>query len=161
MRYKTLRHGFIYVFLHFARLFCFFFRARGIYEMSSFQLVGLFRKGRCKTAREHLIFNLRGDKMIRGTTPTLEFTLPFSSDDLSVAFVTLSQFGKVVIDRPLSQCKCDNNVLIVKLTQEETLKLNCDIKTEIQLRAKTKTGEALASDIFKVPTDRILKDGVI
>ena len=99
--------------------------------------------------------------MIRGTTPTLEFTLPFPSDDLSEAFVTLSQFGKVVIDRTLSQCKCDDNVLIVKLTQEETLKLNCDIKTEIQLRAKTKTGEALASDIFNVPTGRILKDGVI
>ena len=99
--------------------------------------------------------------MIRGTTPTLEFDIPFATDQLVGAYVTLSQNGNVVIDKALDECNCNENKLSVKLTQEETLKLQCNCITEIQLRAKTMDGEALASNIIHVNTERILKDGVI
>ena len=99
--------------------------------------------------------------MIRGTTPTLEFTLPFGTDILAEAFITLSQNGEVVIDKRLSECKCEKETLSVRLAQEETLKLDGQCKTEIQIRARTLEGEALASNIITVNTDRILKDGVI
>ena len=59
------------------------------------------------------------------------------------------------------KCTCAENVITVTLTQEETLLLNCDCKTEIQIRAKTVDGKALASKIFTVDTERILKDGEI
>lgn len=99
--------------------------------------------------------------MIRGTTPTLEFSIPFDTNQLAEAFVTLSQNGAVVVDKALTECMCDENKLSVKLTQEETLKLQCDCITEIHIRARTLEGEALASDILRERTDRILKDGVI
>ena len=99
--------------------------------------------------------------MIRGTTPTLEFIIPFDTGQLAEAFVTLSQNEAVVIDKALEECQCDANKLSVRLTQEETLKLQCDFMTEIQIRAKTLEGEAIASQIIKVNTERILKDGVI
>lgn len=99
--------------------------------------------------------------MIRGTTPTLEFIIPFDTGQLAEAFVTLSQNEVVVIDKALEECQCDANKLSVLLTQEETLKLQCDCMTEIQIRAKTLEGEAIASQIIKVNTERILKDGVI
>lgn len=99
--------------------------------------------------------------MIRGTTPTLEFLLPFDTDELEEAFVTLSQNDVVILDKALSECKCNSRTLSVRLTQEDTLKLSCDCKTDLQVRVRTKTGDALASDIFCVSTDRILKDGVI
>ena len=99
--------------------------------------------------------------MIRGTTPTLEFVIPFDTGQLAEAFVTLSQNDEVVIDKPLAECQCNEDKLIVRLTQEETLKLECDIVTEIQIRARTLEGEAIASQIIKVNTERILKDGVI
>ena len=99
--------------------------------------------------------------MVRGTTPTLEFTLPFSTELLAEAYVTLSQNKKVVVDKSLEDCECNENRLSVKLTQEETLLLDSDHKTEIQIRARTNEDEALASDIITVSTDRILKDGVI
>ncbi len=99
--------------------------------------------------------------MIRGTTPTLEFTIPFDTSFLEEAYVTLSQNNVVVLDKALSDCKCDERKLSVKLTQEETLKLDCKCKTEIQVRVRTKEGDALASDIITVNTERILKDGVI
>lgn len=99
--------------------------------------------------------------MIRGTTPTLSFAIPFDTDLLSEAYVTLSQDEKVVVEKRLSDCNVDRRKLSVRLEQEDTLKLDCDLKTEVQIRAKTKDNEALASDIFVVNTHRILKDGVI
>lgn len=99
--------------------------------------------------------------MIRGTTPTLEFVIPFDTSMLACAHVTLSQNGRIVIDKALDECSCEESKLTVKLTQEETLKLECDCITEIQIRARTTDGEAMASNIMRVNTGRILKDGVI
>ena len=99
--------------------------------------------------------------MIRGTTPTLEFAIPFDTDALAEAWVTLSQSGEVILNKELCDCAVDKRKLSVRLTQEETLKLKCDCITEIQVRVRTLESEALASDIIRVDTDRILKDGVI
>lgn len=99
--------------------------------------------------------------MIRGTTPTLEFVIPFDTGQLAEAFVTLSQNETVIIDKALTECQRSGDKLTVRLTQEDTLKLECDIVTEIQIRARTLEGEAIASQIIKVNTERILKDGVI
>lgn len=99
--------------------------------------------------------------LIRGTTPILEFALPFPAEELAEAYVTIAQDDAVVIDKPLSACECGGRTLTVRLTQEETLKLQCDCISEIQIRARTLEGEAIASNIMSVKTERILKDGVI
>lgn len=99
--------------------------------------------------------------IIRGTTPTLEFALPFPAEELVEAYVTICQLGAVVIDKPLTECQCEERKLVVTLTQEETLKLDCDCLSEIQIRAKTVGGEAIASNIIQTSTGRILKDGII
>lgn len=99
--------------------------------------------------------------IIRGTTPKLEFILPFDVETLVDAYVTISQNDVVVIDKPLTDCHCEERNLFVTLTQEETLKLDCNCKSEIQIRAKTMSGEAIASNIIRTDTGRILKDGVI
>ena len=48
--------------------------------------------------------------MIRGTTPTLEFTLPFEVDLIAEAYVTISQNQSVVIDnsKKISCRRCEN-----------------------------------------------------
>lgn len=99
--------------------------------------------------------------MIRGTTPTLEFNISIDTGQLAEAYVTLSQHGGVVVDKPLAECTCTGNKLTVRLTQEETLKLQGDSITEIQIRARTLSGDAVASNIIQEFTKRILKDGVI
>lgn len=99
--------------------------------------------------------------MYRGTTPTLRFTLPFDTSELAAAWVTLAQSGKVVIDKPMADCVLDGYTLSVTLTQQETIRLTAENRTDIQLRVRTTDGAALASAIFREETDRILKDGVI
>lgn len=99
--------------------------------------------------------------MIRGTTPTLEFALPFDTDTLAEAYVTLAQGREVVLNKRLTDCECSEKKLTVRLTQAETLALKSDCVTEIQVRVRTQTGDALASNIIKVNTDRILQGGEI
>ena len=84
--------------------------------------------------------------MIRGTTPTLEFALPFEVDLIAEAYVTISQNQSVVIDKSLSELTCAGKTLTVKLSQEDTLKLHqSEFKTaEVQIRVRMKSGDALA-----------------
>lgn len=98
--------------------------------------------------------------MIRGTTPTLEFALPFEVDLIAEAYVTISQNQSVVIDKSLSELTCAGKTLTVKLSQEDTLKLQqSEFKTaEVQIRVRMKSGDALASDIMRLHVGRILKE---
>lgn len=101
--------------------------------------------------------------MIRGTTPTLEFTLPFDTSLIAEMYVTMTQNGKTVLEKTLSDCNCSGTSVSLTLTQEETLKLQQQLRSqaEIQLRVRTTAGEVLASDIMSVYVGRILKEGVI
>lgn len=99
--------------------------------------------------------------MIRGTTPKLEFALPFDVDQIAESYITFVQNNSIVLDKALSDCQAEGNTLTVKLTQEETLKLSSGKAIEIQIRVRTKFDEALASNIIRVNTERILRDGVI
>ena len=99
--------------------------------------------------------------MIRGTTRTVSFTLPFEADRLAEAWITLSQQGKVVLNKELRDCTREGKTISVLLTQDETLLLQEGSSTEIQLRVRTVEGNAMASRIPSVATGRILKDGVI
>ena len=67
----------------------------------------------------------------------------------------------MVIDKDLADCTCAGSTVTLHLTQEETLKLSQNTRTELQMRVRTTGGEALATRVYTVPTERILKDGVI
>ena len=99
--------------------------------------------------------------MFRGTTPTLNFKLPFAADTIADGFISIAQNRRVVIDKPISDWIISGNTIKVTLTQEETLRLRASNTTKIQLRVKLADGTALASKIFTVSTERILRDGVI
>lgn len=101
--------------------------------------------------------------MIRGTTPTLEFTLPFDTSLIAEMYVTIAQGEKTVLEKTLSDCNCSGTSVSLILTQKDTLKLQQQprLQAEIQIRVRTTSGEALASDIMSVYVGRILKEGVI
>ncbi|MBO7330156.1 MAG: hypothetical protein J6W00_15460 [Lentisphaeria bacterium] len=99
--------------------------------------------------------------MIRGTTPTLRFVLPFEADMLDTAYITMTQDGEKVLEKTLEDCEAEENMLSLKMSQEDTLAFEDGRGVEIQVRAKMKTGEAIASQIERTTVQRILKDGVI
>ena len=99
--------------------------------------------------------------MRRGTTPTLTFHMPIDPALCEAISVALAQGKTLVLEKTKKDCQINGFDIKVHLSQEDTLALSADRRTEIQLRAKTMDGDCLASDIFVVATERLLKDGEI
>lgn len=99
--------------------------------------------------------------LIRGTTPTLAFKLPFQADLLTEAWITLAQNKCEILTKELSDCTVQDDIISVKLTQAETMMLCANDMTQIQIRALTEDGNALASVVINVKTEAIIKGGEI
>ena len=101
--------------------------------------------------------------MIRGTTPTLEFTMPFDTSLIAELYITITQNGATALEKTLADCNCNDTSVSLTLTQEDTLRLEQKpySDSEMQIRVRTVAGEVLASDIMSIYVGRILKDGVI
>lgn len=97
--------------------------------------------------------------MVRGSTPTFVFSLPFPSDYVSTAKITFAQ-GCAVVERDLATCVCNGNDIKLTLTQEETLCFRSGAKIDIQLAVKA--GEfVFRSRIYKVDAEKALNEEVL
>lgn len=99
--------------------------------------------------------------MIRGTTPRLNFNLPFDTELIKTVWVTFSQFGSEVFTLENDGLEMEESTISVKLTQEQTLSLRRGEAVEIQIRILTNSDDALASNVMKTEVDGLLKEGVI
>lgn len=101
--------------------------------------------------------------MIRGTTPTLIFGVPFDVTAISLLNITFVQAENIVLEKELEDIRLDQetNEIICALTEEETLILDSEINNvDIQLRVGIGE-ERLVSNIISTTVERILKDGVL
>lgn len=101
------------------------------------------------------------NRVTRGTTPTLVFTLPFAAAGLTSAYITFRQASAVALEKTLADCTASGNTLALPLTQTDTLALMSSAYADIQIRAVTAGGAAIASDVVTAAVGEILKDGVI
>lgn len=99
--------------------------------------------------------------MIRATTPTHSFELPFGKDYISKLIVTYDQDGNTVIEKRLEDVSFEGNTLLVNLTQEETNLFESEKMVCIQLRVLTVNGKSIPSQkIYKNVYD-VLNDEVL
>lgn len=96
-----------------------------------------------------------------GTTQTHTFELPFDAVTISKVRVLYEQKGKLVLQKTEEDCTLENNILSVRLTQEDTFNFNHSTDVKIQIRVLTTNGEALASDILCVRCDECLSNEVL
>ncbi len=100
--------------------------------------------------------------MIRATTPTHTFVLPFDYNEIVLkCLVTYKQFGKIIIDKREGDIRVEGNTAIVQLSQRETNLFNSFSEAEVQIRVLTNTGDALASQIFELSVRDVLNDEVL
>lgn len=96
--------------------------------------------------------------MRRGTTPTLTFKP--SRDISGFARVVLTiKSSRRPLDFERDRMTFEDGKFRITLTQEETLAL-CG-PCEVQLRAVTSDGFAVASNIVSIDAERIIKQGVL
>ena len=98
--------------------------------------------------------------MYRGTTPTMVLTIEGISEiDISKLYLSLRQFGNT-IEKTLEDVELKGNVSYCTSTQEETLSL-LKGKVELQIRIKSKSNVAYATNKIYVDVEDIIKEGVI
>ena len=99
--------------------------------------------------------------MIRGTTPTHIFEIPFDSSLLKKILITYFQNNQIVVEKTEDDCTLEGNSITVKLTQEDTLKFSHRRPVEIQIRVLTVDDTALATVIREVEVGRVLNEEVL
>lgn len=98
--------------------------------------------------------------MIRGTTPTIEFRLPFEVDKLLVVLVTFAQNGQIKLTKTEAECELKERSINLWLTQEETLDFTADAPIDIELKVKTTSYNVLVEQ-FRIAAQNCVNDEVI
>ncbi len=99
--------------------------------------------------------------IMRGTTPTHEFVIPFNTDMIAALRISYAQDDKEIIVKREGECSLASKTVSVTLTQEETFKLDCKKQVEVQIRILTKGGEALENDIIYLGVGKCLNNEVL
>lgn len=98
--------------------------------------------------------------MRQGTTPTIVINVNnIDLSELKSVYITFEQDG-FLLRKDMSQIEIEDDEIRITLTQEETLKFKKGI-VNVQLRAITQDGLAIASSIATTTAHRILDKEVI
>ena len=99
--------------------------------------------------------------MIRGTTPTHKFRIPFNTDMVKDVRISYAQDGVIIAEKTVEDCVLEGNEITIKLTQEETLKFHDKRQVELQVRLLTKDGNAMATSIYTLSAGKVLNEEVL
>lgn len=99
--------------------------------------------------------------MVQGSTPLHSFVLPFSTELIAAVRVAYEQKKKIVLVKETQDVMMQDNVIGLRLTQEETLLFDPLVPARIQLHILTAGGDALPSRPVTVPVHILLDKRVI
>ena len=84
--------------------------------------------------------------IIRGTTPTHEFGIPYNSNIIRDIRVTYGQNNKALFTKYIHDCKIENNKISVSLIQEETFLFTPNKNVTVEIRVLTMDGDVVRSE---------------
>ena len=98
--------------------------------------------------------------MRRGTTPTHTFNCSIDATQFTKLNIAYAQNNSIVLEKGLEDCTINGNSIVVKLTEEESLKFKHGTAVEIQIRAGIGE-ERIVSPIMSTTVDRLIRDGAL
>jgi len=99
--------------------------------------------------------------MIRGTTPTHVYTIPFEVENVAKVRIIYAQRGVVKFVKNETDCVMEGKTISVRLKQEDTLTLTDGNCVDIQIRVLTISDEAFASQPMKATVCACLEEEVL
>lgn len=99
--------------------------------------------------------------MIRGTTPTHTFTIPFDVADIKKLKIIYSQDDAQIFCKRIEDCELFGTTIKTNLTQEDTFKFDCKKMVQIQIRVLTINDDLLSTKILTVSVEKCLDDEVM
>lgn len=104
---------------------------------------------------------IKGGAMIRGTTPTHTFTIPFDVSQIVDLRISYAQGENEIIVKSKSDCLLCENIIQVTLTQEDTFKFDCSKDIKMQVRVLKVDGEVKSSNIKLLTVGQCLNEEVL
>ena len=98
--------------------------------------------------------------MIRGTTPTHIFQMPFSVENLKFT-ITYAQEDREIVKKTEKDCEVSGAVIILTLSQEDTLLFDAKKAVQVQLKTLDFGGNVKASNVMITTAGKILDEEVI
>ena len=97
--------------------------------------------------------------MIRTTTPTHTFTLPFDPAECDELRITYEQNGRIIIEKGLQDATIDSvkKTVSIILAQEETAAFAVGLPVHLQLKCMVGT-TVMASSIYTLSVSNVLSD---
>ena len=99
--------------------------------------------------------------MVRASTPTHEFEMPFGSEFYKRVLITYKQNDEIVLEKTERDVSWSGNVMSLTLTQEETLKFNDNVSVVIQIRVLTHDDKSIPSNTMTIPCGVVLNPKVL
>lgn len=99
--------------------------------------------------------------MIRGTTPTHSWEMPFPASAVKAVRVTYTQDKTTILEKTESDCTIADNLISVKLTQEDTLNFEALKNASVQVKVLTTAGDVVANDESKIVIQDTLNEEVL
>lgn len=99
--------------------------------------------------------------IIRGTTPKIEFDLPFSAEELKEVELTIAQKREVLYTKYKKDMEFNGYTGSVRLSQEETLAFNMNIPIQLQLRIQINDGRVFGTKAQSISPYDLLKNEVL
>lgn len=99
--------------------------------------------------------------MIRGTTPTHVFNIPFNTDIIKDVRVIYAQKGEVVITKTMEECLIADGQIGVKLTQEDTFEFDNKETVEIQIKVLTTNDDVMACNPIVISVKKCLSEELL
>lgn len=98
--------------------------------------------------------------MIRGTTPTHNFTIPFDVSFIADLRISYAQ-TKEVLTKTKEDCTLNDKTITVKLSQEDTFKFDCSKNVKVQVRILTIEKEVVSSEPYIIKVGECLNNEVL
>lgn len=100
-------------------------------------------------------------KIIRGTTPTVTFNLPFDVSTIKNLEIYFAQNDERLFTKGYNDCVLNGTSLSVTLQQKDTLLLDEDARLQIQVRFRFTDDSVDATEIIKGKVGELLSDAPI
>lgn len=99
--------------------------------------------------------------MVRGTTPTHTWELPFDASMAKRVRVIYGQNNKVLFVKEKDECEIEGNIIKVTLSQEETFMFDSRYYAQLQIRVLFEDGSTVSTNISEIVVGETLEEEVM
>lgn len=99
--------------------------------------------------------------MIRGTTPTHTFTIPFNVSQIKDLRISYAQGKNIILVKTIEDCILNEKTIKLALSQEDTLKFLSTPQVKCQVKILTTDDTVLCSKIKVVLLEECLNEEVL